>query len=134
MPLQEERTGWGVWFFLFLFHTPIYTNEYGDSIPKIMCRKKQHIYIVIFFRMKILICCKPAVIDKFNLLADSQPWGYWLAGSGGVSCLFKRFPAVCAGYIDLAGCPDDGAAAGADIFDASVNGFLAPAFGASGCL
>lgn len=26
-----------------------------------------------FFRMKILICCKPAVIDKFNLLANS--WG-----------------------------------------------------------
>ena len=24
-----------------------------------------------FFRMKILICSKPAVIDKFNLLADS---------------------------------------------------------------
>ena len=23
-----------------------------------------------FFRMKILICCKPAVIDKFNLLAN----------------------------------------------------------------
>ena len=71
MPLQEERTGWGVWFFLFLFHTPIYTNGFGDSIPKTMCRKKRHIYIVMFFRMKILICSKPAVIDKFNLLADN---------------------------------------------------------------
>ena len=37
-----------------------------------MCRKKRHIYIVMFFRMKILICSKPAVIDKFNLLADTQ--------------------------------------------------------------
>ena len=73
MPLQEERTGWGVWFFLFLFHTPIYTNGCGDSIPKTMCRKKRHIYIVMFFRMKILICSKPAVIDKFNLLADTLP-------------------------------------------------------------
>jgi len=72
MPLQEERTGWGVWFFLFLFHTPIYTNGCGDSIPKTMCRKKRHIYIVMFFRMKILICSKPAVIDKFNLLADRE--------------------------------------------------------------
>ena len=63
-----------------------------------------------------------------------QPWGYWLAGSIWVSCFFKRFPAVCANYIDLAGCPYDGAAAGADIFDASVDGFFAPAFGASGCL
>lgn len=63
-----------------------------------------------------------------------QPWGYWLAGSGGVSCFFKRFPAVCAGYIDLAGCPDNGAAAGADIFDAPIDGFLASAFGDSGWL
>ena len=44
-----------------------------------------------------------------------QPWGYWLAGSIWVSCFFKRFPAICAGYIDLSGCPYDGAAAGADI-------------------
>ena len=51
-----------------------------------------------------------------------------------VSCPFKRFPAVCAGYIDLSGCPYDGAAARADIFDASVGGFLASAFGASGWL
>ena len=35
---------------------------------------------------------------------------------------FKRLPAVCAGYIDLAGCPDDSAVAGADIFDASASG------------
>lgn len=28
-----------------------------------------------FFRMKILICSKPAVIDKFNLLADMQVIG-----------------------------------------------------------
>ena len=82
MPLQEERTGWGVWFFLFLFHTPLYTNEYGDSIPKIMCRKKQHIYIVMFFRMKILICCKPAVIDKFNLLADRKSQDVLLSHAG----------------------------------------------------
>ncbi len=54
-----------------------------------------------------------------------------MAGSIWVSCPFKRFSAVCAGYIYLSGCPDDGAAAGADIFDASVGGFLAPAFGAS---
>ena len=51
-----------------------------------------------------------------------------------VLCPFKRFPAVCAGYIDLSGCPYDGAAAGADIFDAAVDGFLAPAFGDSGGL
>ena len=51
-----------------------------------------------------------------------------------VSCPFKRFPAVCAGYIDLTGCPYDGAAAGADIFDAAVDGFLTPAFGDSGGL
>ena len=40
-----------------------------------MCRKKRHIYIVMFFRMKILICSKPAVIDKFNLLADTIRMG-----------------------------------------------------------
>ena len=71
MPLYGERTGWGVWFFLFFwFHTPIYTNENGDSITKTVCRKKQHTHIVILFRMKILIRCKPAVIDEFNLLTN----------------------------------------------------------------
>lgn len=48
--------------------------------------------------------------------------------------LFSLFPleslsAVPADYIDLPRCPDNGAAAGADIFDAAVNGFLTPAFG-----
>lgn len=95
MPLQEERTGWGVWFFLFLFHTPIYTNGCGDSIPKTMCRKKRHIYIVMFFRMKILICSKPAVIDKFNLLADSEGDG---AGD---------FPAVPGGMFVEGDCETD---------------------------
>lgn len=47
---------------------------------------------------------------------------------------FYWFPAVCAGYIDFAGCPDDGAAVGGDIFDVSVGGFLASTFGASDCL
>ena len=47
---------------------------------------------------------------------------------------FQKVLRSLAGYIDLAGCPDDGAAAGANIFDASVDGFFAPAFGASGCL
>ena len=48
--------------------------------------------------------------------------------------LFSLFPleslsAVPADYIDLPRCPDNGAAAGANIFDAAVNGFLTPAFG-----
>ena len=36
--------------------------------------------------------------------------------------------AIAADYIDLPRCPDDGAAAGADIFDTAVLGFFAPAF------
>ena len=48
--------------------------------------------------------------------------------------LFSLFPleslsAIPADYIDLPRCPDDGAAAGADIFDAAVNGFLTSALG-----
>ena len=47
---------------------------------------------------------------------------------------FVLFPlewltAISADYIDLPRCPDDSAAAGADIFDAAVNGFLTPALG-----
>ena len=38
-------------------------------------------------------------------------------------------PTIPADYIDLPRCPDDGAAAGADIFNAAVFGFFAPAFG-----
>ena len=57
--------------FSFLFHTPIYTNEYRGSIAKAACCKKQHTYVEILFIMKILIRCKPAVIEKFNSLADS---------------------------------------------------------------
>ena len=56
--------------FSFLFHTPIYTNEYGSSIAKTACRKKQQTYIEMLFIMKILIRCKPAVIEKFNSLSD----------------------------------------------------------------
>ena len=73
MPLYVERTGWGVWFFLFLFHKLIYTNEYGSSIAKIACRKKQYTHIEMLFIMKILIRCKPAVIEKFNSLANNKP-------------------------------------------------------------
>ena len=36
---------------------------------------------------------------------------------------------ISADYIDLPRCPDNGAAAGANIFDAAVNGFLASALG-----
>ena len=48
--------------------------------------------------------------------------------------LFSLFPlewlsAIPADYIDLPRCPDNGAATGADIFDAAVNGFLTPALG-----
>ena len=38
----------------------------------------------------------------------------------------KRLSAIPADYIDLPRCPDNGAAAGADIFDAAVNGFVNP--------
>ena len=45
--------------------------------------------------------------------------------------LFFLFPleslsTISADYIDLPRCPDNGAAAGADIFDAAVNGFVNP--------
>ena len=43
----------------------------------------------------------------------------------------RKLSAIPADYIDLAGCSDNGAAAGADIFDAAVNGFLAANLGAS---
>ena len=47
---------------------------------------------------------------------------------------FVLFPleslsAIPADYIDLPRCPDNGAAAGANIFDAAVNGFLTSALG-----
>lgn len=54
-----------------------------------------------------------------------------LAGGIGILCPLERLSAIPADYIHLAGCPDNGAAAGADIFDTAVYGFLAPAFGAS---
>ena len=41
----------------------------------------------------------------------------------------ESLSAISADYIDLPRCPDDGAAAGANIFDAAVNGFLTPALG-----
>ena len=46
--------------------------------------------------------------------------------------LFSLFPleslsTIPADYIDLPRCPDDSAAAGADIFDTAVNGFLTSA-------
>lgn len=72
MMLRGERTGCQVWFFLFLFHTPIYTKEYGYTIAKTACRKKQHARIELLFIIKILIRCKPAVIDKFNSPANSS--------------------------------------------------------------
>ena len=69
---MEKEPGWGVWFFLFfLFQTPIYTNQYGSSIAKTACRKKQRARLELLFIMKILIRCKTAVIDKFNLTANS---------------------------------------------------------------
>lgn len=71
MMLRGERTGCQVWFFLFLFHTPIYTEKYGYTIAKTACRKKQHARIELLFIMKILIRCKPAVIDKFNSPANN---------------------------------------------------------------
>lgn len=70
MMLRGERTSCQVWFFLFLFHTPIYTKEYGYTIAKTACRKKQHARIELLFIIKILIRCKPAVIDKFNSPAN----------------------------------------------------------------
>ena len=57
--------------------------------------------------------------------------GDWLAGGIAILCSLERFSAVPADYIYLAGCPDNGAAAGADIFDTAVNGFCTPALGAS---
>lgn len=73
MPLYEERTGLGsLVLSLFLFQTPIYTNQYGSSIAKTACRKKQHAHIEKLFTIKILIRRKPAVIKKFNLLAHIQ--------------------------------------------------------------
>ena len=70
---MEKEPGWGVWFFLFfLFQTPIYTNQYGSSIAKTACRKKQHAHIEKLFTIKILIRRKPAVIKKINLLAHSR--------------------------------------------------------------
>lgn len=68
---MEKEPGWGVWFFLFLFQTPIYTNQYGSSIAKTACRKKQHAHIEKLFTIKILIRRKPAVIKKINLLAHT---------------------------------------------------------------
>lgn len=38
----------------------------------------------------------------------------------------ESLSAISADYIDLPRCPDNGAAAGADIFDAAVNGFVNP--------
>ena len=74
---MEKEPGWGVWFFLFfLFQTPIYTNQYGSSIAKTACRKKQHAHIEKLFTIKILIRRKPAVIKKFNLLAHSMSHEY----------------------------------------------------------
>lgn len=55
----------------------------------------------------------------------------WLASGIGILCPLEWLVAVAADYVDLAGCSDDCAAAGTDVFDAAVDGFFAPAFGAS---
>ncbi len=44
-------------------------------------------------------------------------------------CLLERLSAIPTDHIDLPRCPDNGAAAGADIFDTAVLGFFALAFG-----
>lgn len=44
-------------------------------------------------------------------------------------CPLEKFSAIPADYIDLSYCPDDGSAAGADIFDTAILGFFTPAFG-----
>ena len=54
-----------------------------------------------------------------------------LAGGIGMLCPLERFSAIPADYIDLARCPDNCTAAGADIFDTAVNGFLTAALGTS---
>ena len=54
-----------------------------------------------------------------------------LAGGIGMLCPLERFSAIPADYIDLARCPDKCTAAGADIFDTAVGGFLAPTLGGS---
>ena len=46
-----------------------------------------------------------------------------------ILCPLERLPAIPADYIDLPRCPDDGSAAGADIFNAAVLGFFTSAFG-----
>ena len=56
---------------------------------------------------------------------------YRLACGIRISCPLERLSAIPADYIDLARRPDDCAAAGADIFDTAVNGFLASSLGAS---
>lgn len=43
----------------------------------------------------------------------------------------KRFSTIAAYHVELPCCPDDGAAAGANIFDAAVDGFLAASLGGS---
>ena len=50
-----------------------------------------------------------------------------LADGIGILCSLESLSAVPADYIDLAGGPDDCAAAGADIFDTAVYGFLTAA-------
>ena len=52
-----------------------------------------------------------------------------LAGGIGILCPLERLSAIPADYIDLPCYPDDSAAAGADIFDTAVDGFLASALG-----
>lgn len=54
-----------------------------------------------------------------------------LAGEISILCPLERFSAISADYIDLARCPDNSAAAGANVFDTAVNGFLVAALGAS---
>lgn len=54
-----------------------------------------------------------------------------LAGGIGILCPLEWFSAIPADYIDLARCPDNSTATGADIFDTAVNGFFTASPGAT---
>lgn len=54
-----------------------------------------------------------------------------LTGGIGILCPLEWLSAIPADYIDLACCPDNSTAAGADIFDTAVNGFLTASLGAT---
>ena len=54
-----------------------------------------------------------------------------LAGGIGILCPLEWFSAIPADYIDLTRFPDNSTAAGSDIFDTAVNGFLTASLGAT---